>query len=80
MRVRTVDYYKVITTVLLLCSFYSGGICSNWYGLAGPRVKKTPIVTFCALVDDLKDSNDLSEGLIELCANFNSDTSDHHHH
>ena len=61
------DLVRALGALILMLAFYSAGICSNWYGLGGPRKKKTPIHAFCLLIDDLQGQVEISEKLIDKC-------------
>ena len=37
---RRFDLNRALSVLVIISAWYSAGICSNWYGLIGPRVKK----------------------------------------
>ena len=61
------DLVRALGALVLMLAFYSAGICSSWYGLAGPRKKKTTVHDFCVLIEDLQGQVEISEKLIDKC-------------
>ena len=73
---RRFDLNRALSVFVVISAWYSAGICSNWYGLAGPRVKKAPLVEFCMLVTEVSEN----EKLLDKCAQKLADHDIHDHH
>lgn len=70
------DLNRALGALIVVSAWYSAGICSNWYGLAGPRVKKAPLVEFCMLVTEVSQNKEL----IDECNKKLEDHDPHNHH
>ena len=62
---RRFDLNRAMTALLIISAWYSAGICSNWYGLAGPRIKKAPLIEFCLLVTEVSQNEDLIDKCLD---------------
>ena len=73
---RRLDFNRALSVLVIISAWYSAGICSNWYGLAGPRVKKAPLIEFCMLVTEVSENKEL----LDKCAQKLAAHGIHDHH